>query len=59
MAYLNKEKSSNSKIYDSETILNNDDKKSKEKEIDKVNEIFNEMLNNLNNKDKNNEKREK
>ena len=58
MAYLNKEKSSNSKIYDSETILNNDDKKSKEKEIDKVNEIFNEMLNNLNNKDKNNEKRE-
>jgi len=59
MAYLNKEKSSNSKIYDSETILNNDDKKSKEKEIDKVNEIFNEMLNILNNKDKNNEKREK
>lgn len=59
MAYLNKEKSSNSKIYDSETILNNDDKKSKEKEIDKVNQIFNEMLNNLNNKDKNNEKREK
>ena len=59
MAYLNKEKNSNSKIYDSETILNNDDKKSKEKEIDKVNQIFNEMLNNLNNKDKNNEKREK
>ena len=59
MAYLNKKKSSNSKIYDSETILNNDDKKSKEKEIDKVNQIFNEMLNNLNNKDKNNEKREK
>lgn len=59
MAYIDREQGKEKKIYDLETMLNNDEKESKKIEINKVNDIFNEMLNNLNKDKKEYEKRTK
>lgn len=59
MAYIDREQGKEKKIYDLETMLNNDEKESKEIKINKVNDIFNEMLNNLNKDKKEYEKRTK
>ena len=41
MAYIDREQGKEKKIYDLETMLNNDEKESKEIKINKVNNIFN------------------